>query len=171
MSYLDSGYIAKFYVDESDSPSVRRLAESLGEVHCAVLGRAEVSAALHRKLREGVFGEAAFREIIAQFEDDCSRGLWTWIPVTAAVLGATVAVIRYLPKSVFLRAADAIHLSSARENGFTEIYTGERTSRTCRSATGGPRPGARWTSCSCVPASRWTSSSASGIPQSSTPRL
>ena len=69
MSYLDSGYIAKFYVDEPDSPSVRRLTEALGEVHCAALGRAEVSAALHRKRREGVFGDAAFREVIAQFEE------------------------------------------------------------------------------------------------------
>jgi predicted nucleic acid-binding protein len=126
VSYLDSGYIAKFYVDEPDSPSVRRLTEALGEVHCAALGRAEVSTALHRKLREGVVGEAAFREVIAQFEDDCSRGLWMWIPVTAAVLAATVAVIRRVPKSVFLRSADAIHLACARESGFTEVYTGDR---------------------------------------------
>ena len=107
MSYLDSGYIAKFYVDEPDSPSVRRLTEALGEVHCAALGRAEVATALHRKLREGVFGEAEFREVIAQFEDDCSRGPWMWIPVTAALLTATVAVIRRVPRSAFLRAGDA----------------------------------------------------------------
>ncbi len=105
---------------------MRRLTEALGEVHCAALDRAEVSAALHRKLREGVFGEAALRELIAQFEDDCSSGLWMWIPVTAAVLTATVAVIRRVPKSVFLRAADAIHLACARESGFTEVYTGDR---------------------------------------------
>ena len=126
MSYLDSGYIAKFYVDEPDSPAVCRLAESLGQVHCSVLGRVEVSAALHRKLREGVFGEAAFREVIAQFEDDCASGLWTWIPMTAAVLAATVAAIRSAPKSVFIRAADAIHLACARGSGFTQVYTGDR---------------------------------------------
>ena len=126
MSYLDSGYIAKFYVDEPDSPSVRRLTESLGEVHCAALGRAEVSTALHRKLREGVFGESAFREVIAQFEDDCSRDLWMWIPVTATVLATTIAIIRRAPRSVFLRAADAVHLACARESGFTEVYTGDR---------------------------------------------
>jgi len=126
VSYLDFGYIAKFYVDEPDRQSVRRLTEALGEVHCAASGRAEVSAALHRKLREGVFGDAEFREVIAQFEDDCSRGLWMWIPVTAAVLTATAAIIRRVPKSVFLRAADAIHLACARESGFMEVYTGDR---------------------------------------------
>lgn len=126
MSYLDSGYIVKFYVDEPDSPSVRQLAESLGEVHCAALGRVEVAAALHRKLREGVFTAASFREVAAQFEDDCSHDLWTWIPLTATILATTVAIIRQVPKSVFIRAADAIHLACARESGFTEVYTGDR---------------------------------------------
>ena len=126
MGYLDSGYIAKFYVDEPYSPWVRRLAESLGEVHCAALGRAEVASALHRKLREGTFSDATFRQVIAQFEDDCSQELWTWIPVTAAVLAATVGAIRRAPRSVFLRAADAIHLACAHESGFTEVYTGDR---------------------------------------------
>jgi len=104
VGYLDAAYIAKFYVDEVDSAAVRRLAESLGDVHCAALGRAEVSTALHRKLREGVFGDAAFREILA----------------------ATVATVRAVPKSVFLRAADAIHLACARESGFMEVYTEDR---------------------------------------------
>lgn len=126
MGYLDSGYIAKFYVDERDSSAVRRLAESLGEVHCAALGRAEVSAALHRKLREGVLDGAAFREVLAQFEGDCAGGLWTWLPVTSRVLSATVETIRRIPKSVFLRATDAIHLACAREGGFVEVYTGDR---------------------------------------------
>jgi predicted nucleic acid-binding protein len=126
VSYVDAGYIAKFYVDEPDSSSVRRLAESLAEVHCATLGRVEVSAALHRKLREGAFGEAPFREVIAQFEDDCAKGLWTWIPVTASLVAATVAAIRNAPKTLFIRAADAIHLTCARQSGFTEIYTSDR---------------------------------------------
>ena len=129
MSYLDAGYIVKFYVDEPDSLPVRRLAEALGEVHCAALGRAEVAAALHRKLREGMFSETAFREILAQFEDDCSRDLWTWIPVTATIVAATVAAIRQVPRSVFIRGADAIHLTCARESGFTEVYTGDRHMR------------------------------------------
>lgn len=129
MGYLDSGYIVKFYVDEPDSPAVRRLAEALGEVRCAALGRAEVSTALHRKLREGIFGVATFREVVAQFENDCADGLWTWVPVTSGVLAATVAVVRDVPKSVFLRAADAIHLACARESGFTEVYTGDRHMR------------------------------------------
>jgi predicted nucleic acid-binding protein len=113
-------------VDEPDSAAVRRRAEAFGEVHCAALGRVEVPSAFHRKLREGAFREAAYREVVAQFDDDCARGLWTWIPVNSVVLTATVGLIRDAPKSMFLRAADAIHLACARASGFTEVYTSDR---------------------------------------------
>ena len=126
MGYLDSGYIAKFYLDEPDSGSVRRQAEALGQVYCAALGRVEVATALHRKLREGGLSERAFREVIAQFDDDCANELWTWISVTPRILDAVVAVVRVVPRSVFVRGADAIHLGCARESGFTEVYTGDR---------------------------------------------
>jgi hypothetical protein len=49
-----------------------------------------------------------------------------WIPLTATIVAATVAVIRQVPKSVFIRGADAIHLACARESGFTEVYTAAR---------------------------------------------
>lgn len=126
MSYFDSSYIAKFYLDEPDSEAVRRLAESLGQVRCAVIGRVEVAAVFHRKLREGAFSAAAFREVMAQFADDCHQGLWTWLPLTSALAAKTVAAFGRLPRSVFLRSADAVHLSCAREHGLPEVYTNDR---------------------------------------------
>ncbi len=126
MSYFDSAYIAKFYLDEPDSEAVRRLAESLGQVQCAVIGQLEVAAVFHRKLREGAFDEAAFREIMAQFTDDCVQGLWTWLPVSTALVARAAAAFGRLPRSVFLRAADALHLVCAQEHGLREIYTNDR---------------------------------------------
>jgi predicted nucleic acid-binding protein len=126
VSYFDSAYIAKFYLDEPDSPGVRQLAESLGQVRCAIIGQAEVAAVFHRKLREGAIGAEAFREVLAQFDDDCRHALWTWLPLTSALVAATTAAFARLPRSVFLRAADAVHLMSASEHGLTEIYTNDR---------------------------------------------
>lgn len=126
MSYFDSAYIAKFYLDEPESEAVRRLAESLGQVRCALIGRVEVAAVFHRKLREGAFDAGALREVIAQFDDDCEQGLWTWLPVTRAVADRTAAVFARLPRALFLRAADALHLVSAQEHGLHEIYTNDR---------------------------------------------
>jgi predicted nucleic acid-binding protein len=126
VSYFDSAFIAKFYLDEPQSDAVRKLAEHLGRVHCAVFGRLEVAAVFHRKWREGEFSERAFREVSDQFTDDCAAGLWTWLPVTDDLIAAAAAAIRTLPKAVFLRSADALHLVCAREHGFGEIYTNDR---------------------------------------------
>jgi predicted nucleic acid-binding protein len=126
VSYFDSAYIAKFYLDEPDSDAVRQVAESLGRVRCAMFGQAEVAAAFHRKFREGTFAAAAFRELTAQFHDDCDQGLWTWLPVTASLVAKAAAVYAHLPRSVFVRSADAIHLMCAREHAVGEVYTNDR---------------------------------------------
>lgn len=126
MSYFDSAYIAKFYLDEPDSQSVRHLAESLGQVRCASIGQVEVAAVFHRKFREGDIEAEAFREVLSQFDDDCRDGLWTWLPLTPTLTATTAAAFARLPRSVFLRAADAMHLVCAFEHGLTEIYTNDR---------------------------------------------
>ncbi len=126
MSYFDSAFIAKFYVDEPESDAIRELSESLGEVHCVLLGRLEVASVFHRKWREGAFADAAFREVSDQFDDDCAAGLWQWLPITSALVEAATRAIRSLPKKVFLRSADALHLTCAREHGFGEIYSNDR---------------------------------------------
>lgn len=126
MSYFDSAYVAKFYLEEPESEAVRRLAESLGQVHCAVIGRIEVAAVFHRKLREGAFDAGALREVMAQFTDDCGQGLWTWLPITATLAERAAAAFARLSPRVFLRAADALHLTCAREHDLPEIYTNDR---------------------------------------------
>jgi len=126
VSYFDSSYIAKFYLDEPESEAVRRLADSLGQVRCAVIGQAEVAAVFHRKFREVALDAGAFREVMAQFDDDCGQGLWTWLPLTPALAAMTAAVFARLPRSVFLRAADAVHLVCAQGHGLGEIYTNDR---------------------------------------------
>jgi predicted nucleic acid-binding protein len=85
-----------------------------------------VAAVFHRKLREGAFDATAFHEVIAQFVDDCEQGLWTWLPLTSALAATTGATFARLPRSVFLRAADALHLVCAQEHGLREIYTNDR---------------------------------------------
>ncbi len=126
MSYFDSAFIAKFYLDEPESDAVRELAERLGRVHSAVFGRLEVAAVFHRKWREGAFAERAFREVSDQFTDDCTAGLWMWLPVTDDLVATAAAAVRTLPSAIFLRAADVLHLVCAREHGFREIHTNDR---------------------------------------------
>lgn len=126
MSYFDSAYIAKFYVNEPESDAVRQLAESLGHVHCCALGRVEVTNVFHRKWREGAFTEGEFREVCAQFADDCVAGLWTWLSVTDSLIANTAESIRSLSKRITIRSADTLHLVCAREHGLRRVYTNDR---------------------------------------------
>lgn len=126
MSYFDSAYIAKFYVDEPESDAVRNLAQALGRVHCSAFGRLEVGGVFHRKWREGAFTQREFVEVSAQFADDCAAGLWTWFPVSDALIAATVGSVRTLSKRIVIRSADALHLVCARENGLRHVYTNDR---------------------------------------------
>ena len=126
MSYFDSAFLAKFYLDEPESESVRGLATQLGRVHCSLLGRLEVASVFHRKRREGAFSDAAYREINHQFADDCAAGLWIWLPITAAIIESAAATLTRLPKTTFLRSADLLHIVTALEHGLKEIYSNDR---------------------------------------------
>ena len=126
LSYFDSAYIAKFYVDEPESASVRQLALSLGRVHCSAIGRIEVTSVFHRKWREGAFTEREYREVGAQFIDDSAAGLWTWLSITDALLVATAEAMFSLRKNVNIRTVDALHLVCARAHGLQRIYTNDR---------------------------------------------
>ncbi|HEU0007857.1 MAG TPA: type II toxin-antitoxin system VapC family toxin [Terriglobia bacterium] len=136
MSYFDSAYIAKFYVDEPESDAVRRLAETLGRVHCCALGRIEVAGVFHRKWREGAFTEREFREVSAQFSDDCGAGLWTWFSVTDGLIANAAESFRTLSKRITIRSADALHLVCARENGLRRLYTNDGHMRRAAPAFG-----------------------------------
>ncbi|MGQ0655405.1 MAG: hypothetical protein ACT4P4_24615 [Betaproteobacteria bacterium] len=74
-----------------------------------------MASAFHRKWREGGFSEMVFGEVSEQFADDCAAGLWQWLPLMPALIEASARAVRAIPQTVFLRAADALHLSCARE--------------------------------------------------------
>ena len=126
MIYFDSTYIAKLYLKEPDSDAVRARVALEGEVCSAVLAQLEVASVFHRKLREKLATPDEFRRLMDQFDSDCADGLWTWLPVTSAVLQSVVAKYRQLPADTFLRAADAVHLATAAEAELTTIFSNDR---------------------------------------------
>jgi predicted nucleic acid-binding protein len=126
MTYLDAAYIAKFYLEEPDSDRVRHFLASTHPVASCVHGMVEVASVFHRKLREGVMPQAEFDLFCAQFEADCQAGLWTWLPMPEELAHAARQRISKLPAHIFLRAADALHLTCAEEYGFRTIHTSDR---------------------------------------------
>ena len=126
MIYFDSCYLAKLYLMESDSAQVRARAEASDGLACCATGRGEVVAAFHRHFRERRLTRREFRLLAAQLETDLDAGLWTALPVTSALIEAQARRMALLSAHVFLRAADALHLTCAAEAGLHEVYSSDR---------------------------------------------
>ena len=126
MIYCDTAYLLKWYLDEEGSPAVRELIGNQRVVSSLALARLELSAAFHRKLREGHLSITAHRAVIRQFRSDCYVGIWAWIDPDKQIIESACQRYEKLPSTVFLRAVDALHLTCAKENGFREIYSNDR---------------------------------------------
>jgi predicted nucleic acid-binding protein len=124
MIYFDVSYIVRLYFEDQGWERVRALAAQ-SPLACSLHGYAETVAAMHRKLREGVLTSSEFRHVLHQFTVDCDANAYRWLPVSLAVVAKAKASYENLPKTVFLRSSDALHLASASENAFREIYSND----------------------------------------------
>jgi len=126
MTYFDTAYIVKCYVKEEGWQQVRELARDQERLACSVYGRLELHAALYRKVRENTLAEHQLEVVLRQFRADEDARLWTWLPLTAAVMTEVAATFTSLSGDVFLRTGDAIHLLTARQNGLQEVYSNDQ---------------------------------------------
>ena len=126
MIYCDTAYLLKYYVDEPGSEEVRHLIDAQVGVGSLSLGRLELAAAFHRKLREARIDKLSHKFLLQQFDKDNTSGVWTWFDTTQSLVDKASKKFSTLSSKVFLRASDALHLVCAREHGFREIYSNDR---------------------------------------------
>jgi predicted nucleic acid-binding protein len=124
--YLDSAYIAKYYVNEPDAAFVRKLIRAATRVCSSAWALIEVTCVFHRHVREGSLTPAQGRELSDLFRGHVENDLWNLAPITDTLLRSSATLIRGLPKGVPLRAGDAIHLATALNVGEPEIWTNDR---------------------------------------------
>jgi predicted nucleic acid-binding protein len=125
-AYFDAALVAKFYLNEPGRDAVRRLARTAGVVVSSGIAVAEVSAAFHRKLREGTVVPDVFKALQGQFVHDLDEGLWKLAAPTEALIRDVQAAFTRLNRTVFVRSLDAVHLVTARAEGFERIYSNDR---------------------------------------------
>jgi predicted nucleic acid-binding protein len=123
--YFDTAYLAKCYLTDHGFEAVRDVATRDRVASCA-LARVEMAATFHRAFREERIPAVVYERIRRQFAADEEAGMWIWLAVTPALLRQAALCFERLGRAVFLRAADAIHLTCAAEHGFTEIYSNDR---------------------------------------------
>jgi len=125
-AYYDANYLFKLLANEAGSPEVRAHATHVSIICCSLHGRAEFASACHRKLRENAATPEQVRALLAQLGADADAGGLLWLPVNEAVIARVERIFSTAPAATYLRAADGLHLASAAENGFTEIYSNDR---------------------------------------------
>jgi predicted nucleic acid-binding protein len=123
MIFCDTSAAAKIYVPERESRAVRRLFEAEDEVCLSELARLELMGVFHRRLREGIWTQADFLAAIRQFSNDDIGGFWTWLPLDKPIIETAAKTYATLPRTVFLRSSDCLHLVTALHHNFAEIYT------------------------------------------------
>ena len=124
--YFDAAYIAKCYLHETDAAAVRALARSSPSLYTSALSIAEVACVFHRHVREGTLKGKAAAQVRDAFLEDVATETWILVPVSNLILRRVELLARTLPTGIFLRAGDAIHIVSALDAGFHEIWTNDR---------------------------------------------
>lgn len=124
--YLDSCYIAKFYLNEPDSQRVRDTITRANTLISSVWAIGEVTCAFHRHLRDGNLNAIQYRELMAAFLDHARDGIWMFIPVTERLLTKMANLIGSLPPNIRVRTGDAVHLTTALDLSEREIWTSDR---------------------------------------------
>ncbi len=126
MIYFDTSYIIKCYLNEAGSAPVRRLAESSEGMACSSHGRVEFWTAVKRNERERLISAEEAAATFQRFQEDEANGVWRWFPVKSNCVHLACEKLATAPNTVFLRAADALHLASAVAHGFQELYSHDR---------------------------------------------
>jgi predicted nucleic acid-binding protein len=124
--YLDTTYIAKFYLNEPESPQVRDFVRKASAVRSSLWALAEFHSVLHRHVREGAVSSRDARSLALRFSEHAADGLWNLVPVHETLLRRTGALMISAPPDLFIRTADAVHLVTAQEIGEREVWTNDR---------------------------------------------
>jgi predicted nucleic acid-binding protein len=125
-AYYDTTYLLKLQIVEHGTSEVRNHASTIREIHTAQHGRAEFISAAFRKVREGAASAADLQRLLAQFKSDHESGAIVFLTLTDSIIDHVESVYASANSTTYLRAADAIHLATAAQYGFTEVYSNDR---------------------------------------------
>jgi predicted nucleic acid-binding protein len=126
MIYWDTSYLAKLYLREAGTDEVLHAFAGQGGFVCAEHGRLELLAAFKRNQREGLLSAARLKTVWEKHEQDQSDGLVEYLPLSSPLIQHACQTLFLIPPTIFLRAADALHLACAAEHGCKEVYSHDR---------------------------------------------
>ncbi|MEY3608201.1 MAG: hypothetical protein RLZZ447_989 [Verrucomicrobiota bacterium] len=126
MHYLDTSYLLKLYAQENGSAEVTAWRTGRRGFVCSRHGKLELVSGLKRHQREGRIDTVGLGQSLAQLAADETRRLIIWLPLENNLFDDACARLAALQPSVFIRAADALHLVCAAKAGLKAIYSHDR---------------------------------------------
>ena len=123
MCFCDTSTLAKYYVPEIESSSVRFHLDQEHEVMLSELARVELMGVFHRRLRERKWTREEFLTVIQQFSRDNIEGYWKWLPLDGNIVDEASKIFLTLSETIFLRSSDCLHLVTAMHYGIKDVYT------------------------------------------------
>jgi predicted nucleic acid-binding protein len=124
--FFDAAYIGKLHWVERGSTEVQAFAGTADQIVYSHHGRAEFYSIGFRKVREGLAAPATLKSVFAQFNADITTTAIVLLPLTDTILDRVESAFATAPATTYLRAADAIHLATAAEHGFTKIHSNDK---------------------------------------------
>ncbi len=124
--FFDAAYLGKLHWIEPGSAEVQALATKAGQIVCSQHGRAEFYSIGFRKVREGLATHNILRSVFAQFNADVASDTISLLSLSDTIIDRIENVFATAPANTYLRAADALHLATASENGFAEIHSNDK---------------------------------------------
>ncbi len=118
--------MAKCYLNEPDAALVRRLASQAAGLYSSSWCFAELACVFLRHVREGSLTRKQANQLQDLFREDVGSGVWLLLSVSNRVLYRVGKVLREIPETTYLRAGDAVHLVTALDSGFGEIWSNDR---------------------------------------------
>ena len=126
MLYFDTTYLYRVYSTEPGHEAVKQLLAQTASIATAWHGLAEFASIVLRIRREGRDSPYLLAALESQFQNDIQSGLVAVIPLTESIMLRLENTLRSAPSSTISRAADALHLACAAEQGFTEVHSNDR---------------------------------------------
>jgi predicted nucleic acid-binding protein len=124
--YFDTAYVAKCCLNEGDSSPVREPAFRATGLYSSAWCIVELACVLQRHVRESQLTRVQAARLRDFFLQDIQDGVWSLLPISDRFLFRVEALVNALPRSLYIRAGDAIHLTAAQDAGFTEIWSNDR---------------------------------------------
>jgi predicted nucleic acid-binding protein len=85
-----------------------------------------LACVFQRHVRESQLTRAQATRLRDLFLADVQDDIWSLVPISERFLFRVESLMRTVPRSLYLRAGDAIHLTAAQGAGFTEIWSNDR---------------------------------------------